>query len=59
VPFRSERQRRYIYAAAARGEHWAEKFIRDSGHTPPKGRKKHKRKKHKRRRDLHSIMEKR
>jgi len=36
MPYRSAKQRRYIYAAAARGEAWAVKFIRDSGETPPK-----------------------
>lgn len=35
MPYRSPKQRRYIYAAAARGEEWARKFIRDSGDTPP------------------------
>lgn len=35
MPFESPKQRRYIYAAAARGEAWARKFIRDSGHEPP------------------------
>jgi hypothetical protein len=38
MPFKSERQRRYIYAQAAAGKAWAKKFIRDSGHTPPKHR---------------------
>lgn len=40
MPFKSERQRRYIYAQAAAGKAWAIKFIRDSGHTPPKAKGK-------------------
>jgi hypothetical protein len=40
MPFRSEAQRKLIYAKAAEGEAWAIKFIRDSGHTPPKVRRK-------------------
>lgn len=42
MPFKSEKQRRYIYAAASQGEAWARKFIKDEGHTPPKRSKKSK-----------------
>lgn len=40
MPYKSDAQRRYIYAAAARGESWAIKFILEMGETPPKRRKK-------------------
>jgi hypothetical protein len=35
MPFRSEAQRRYIYAQAAEGKAWAVKFLRDMGLKPP------------------------
>lgn len=35
MPFKSEAQRRFIFAAAARGEEWARKFLRDMGIEPP------------------------
>lgn len=38
MPYRSGRQKAYIYAQAAKGKAWAIKFIRDMGETPPKVR---------------------
>lgn len=35
MPFRSEKQRRYIFMEAAAGKPWARKFITDSGMNPP------------------------
>lgn len=40
MPFASERQRKFIYARAAAGEPWARRFIKHSGHTPPRKRKR-------------------
>jgi len=40
LPFRSAKQRRFIYAKAGKGAKWAKKFIKDSGHKPPKVRRK-------------------
>jgi len=42
VPFKSAKQRRFIYHKAGKGVKWAKKFIRDSGHAAPKTRKRHK-----------------
>lgn len=38
--FYSDRQRRFIYAAASDGKAWAIKFLKDHGHTVPKVRRK-------------------
>jgi hypothetical protein len=35
VPYKSPRQRRYVYARAREGSAWAIKFIKDSGGEPP------------------------
>ncbi len=35
MPFRSEAQRRLIYAKAAQCVPWARRFLRDMGLTPP------------------------
>lgn len=39
MPFKSERQRRYIYSQASQGSAWARKFIKDSGAEEPAIRK--------------------
>lgn len=33
MPFRSDKQRKYIHAQAARGVKWAQKFVKDSGES--------------------------
>ena len=38
--FYSDRQRRFIYAAASDGKAWARKFLKDHGHSVPKVRRK-------------------
>jgi hypothetical protein len=45
MPYKSVKQAAYIHAAAARGEKWAIKWVKDSHgtHVPKKGRKKLKR----------------
>ena len=42
MPFKSEKQRRYIFLAASNGEAWAIKYLKDMGLKPPKIRVKRK-----------------
>lgn len=47
MPYQSMKQAAYIHAAAARGEPWAIKFVKDSHGTHVKGHKRKPLKRHK------------
>ena len=49
MPYKSEKQRKYIHAAAAKGKAWAQKFVKDSEAEVPKRKRVKKAAKKKRR----------